>query len=340
MKLIKRNGVYYADLRDVGGGRVSLHVRVREDPHCVVANQRMREEYDKLGAVVATPNGAVTLGEVYKRCLGSNSVWLNAKDLKGIQSRWRRVTEFIPAETPMRTIDYEMLDGLVNSLAQAKLKPQTIKKHLSLLGPMFEYALPLRIVSVIPPMPKLKGAKSGVRLRVYTYEEEEAIIHWWREIGEFRMADLTMFLIDTGFRVSEAFKFELRGNKALLFEQKNNTHTATPLTVRAQECAIRMTWKDMSPEWVTRLWMRVSLALKLGKGATPHAMRHTCASRLVSGGADIKQVKDFMRHADIATTMKYVKLLGSGLDDCAKLLEKCATAHQDSRHSGSKRGTL
>ncbi len=51
---------------------------------------------------------------------------------------------------------------------------------------------------------------------------------------------------------------------------------------------------------------------------TPHSFRHTCASLLFAAGRDVKQVQEWLGHADPAFTLRtYVHLLDEGLGDAA-----------------------
>ena len=68
--------------------------------------------------------------------------------------------------------------------------------------------------------------------------------------------------------------------------------------------------KRLSRESVWRLVKRWTAAAGVSERVTPHTFRHSFATHLLEGGADLRVVQALLGHASISTTQLYTHLTG------------------------------
>lgn len=79
---------------------------------------------------------------------------------------------------------------------------------------------------------------------------------------------------------------------------------------------------------LTRQWIWTLVKLANGN-ASPHMLRHSCATHMVEHGADLRSVQTLLGHADIGTTEVYTHLALGRLKEVHRLHHPRATRHYE-----------
>jgi len=219
-------------------------------------------------------------------------------------------------------------------LHQRKLAPASIARHLASLRVFFRY---LQLEGLITDnLAELLGSqKLWERVpHVLTPGMVERLLEsplkgepLWR-----RDRALLELLYATGCRASEISHLTLDDihldEKYCLCRGKGDKQRLVPLGKRAIE-AVRayltherpalVAHRSPAPKWVLvtrrglrlrreRIWelfKRYAATAGISADMSPHTMRHSFATHLLSGGADLRQVQEMLGHASIATTQIY-----------------------------------
>ncbi|MCU0801546.1 MAG: tyrosine recombinase XerC [Rhodobacteraceae bacterium] len=77
----------------------------------------------------------------------------------------------------------------------------------------------------------------------------------------------------------------------------------------------------LNPRLIALVMEKARLQLGLPATATPHAMRHSFATHLLSAGGDLRAIQELLGHASLSTTQAYTAV------DAARLMEVYDRAH-------------
>jgi integrase/recombinase XerD len=94
-------------------------------------------------------------------------------------------------------------------------------------------------------------------------------------------------------------------------------HGRTALVRLAPERALFVNFRGQSltRQGLYKIVRRHATTAGLGDRMSPHTLRHTFATHLLSGGCDLRSVQEMLGHADVATTQLYTHLSSERLKE-------------------------
>ena len=224
----------------------------------------------------------------------------------------------------------EMFDDLVGKLRKRGNSNATINRKVAALSKLLRKALKMGDVVSLPEFRRQKE-KAG-RIRFLEPAEEELMFSELRAVSQSYYR-LSIFLVDSGARLNEGLGLrwnDVSATRATFWVTKSGRSRSVPLTKRA---ALALSsgdrrqlgpFSDISEQKYRSTWNAVKERVGLGadKDVVPHILRHTCASRLVQGGIDIRRVQMWLGHQTLSMTMRYAHLASHDLDMCVPVLER------------------
>jgi site-specific recombinase XerD len=110
--------------------------------------------------------------------------------------------------------------------------------------------------------------------------------------------------------------------KAIREYLKERTDLEEPLFIQYSNSSVsKKTTKEsnrLTPRSIERIVKYYAIAAGISKKVTPHVIRHSFATDLLSNGADIRSVQMMLGHANIATTQIYTHITDKQLRDVHK----------------------
>jgi integrase/recombinase XerD len=281
-----------------------------------------------------------------------NTLAAYRSDLMGF-IRWRRVA----APGPLAGLDVSTLSRYVESLNQSGLAPTSVCRHLASLSTFFRFlvfegrladnvaklviapAVWDRLPTVLSPVAvdRLLAAPDGNdRLG----RRDRAVLETLyatgcraSEVAGLRPGDLDLVTglvrcvgkgnkerrVPLGSRAIAALADYLRRDRPQLVARSPATRSVF----------VSKSGRPLSRVGVWSIVKRYVRQLGLPVDASPHTLRHSFATHLLAGGADLRVVQEMLGHASIATTQIYTRV------ELSRLRKVHAQFHPRSRGSGS-----
>jgi integrase len=221
-----------------------------------------------------------------------------------------------------------------SGIAPRKLFPgnsnANINRKLAALRKLLRKAYKMGDIHSLPEFRRQKE-RAG-RIRFLDGVEEALLFSKIRDCSEDYWR-LSVFLVATGARLGEALKLrwaDIDGHRATFWVTKSGRSRSVPLTRRAQEAVAHRPsgskgpFCHIAPHRYRAAWneVKAEIGLSADTDLVPHVLRHTCASRLVKGGIDIRRVQMWLGHQTLSMTMRYAHLATHDLDSCVAVLEQ------------------
>lgn len=227
--------------------------------------------------------------------------------------------------TPKWIIEYmeEMMEEYENS-------PSTLNKKLSNLKVILTKALDIGGITSLPRMQRYKEATRSPHW--YTDATERDMLDMCTRLGYHELHAFIVIGMDTGFRKSEIMGLRTPdyhlGNLLIHADAtKGKTARAVPASTDRLKTllAARMGGYrvlNMTPSELRKQWIELRAAMGRSDDPffIPHTMRHTCATRLISNGASLKEVQMWLGHGVIQSTMVYAHLAPGQLEEAGRKL--------------------
>lgn len=250
----------------------------------------------------------------YRRDLEHFAQWLDRRDLRKLSIR--------------DLADY------ANWLHARDLAPASLARHLVSLKIFFRY-LQLENVMSDNPAELLGSQKLWERVpKVLSVEQVDRLLSAPGRTDPFWRRDRAMLelLYATGCRASEISGLRVRDTHLnegfCVCHGKGDKERIVPLGVRAvaavqnyldEERPVLAARAGSAVQWTLlscrgrplrreRIWellKRYAARAGIPPEVSPHTLRHSFATHLLTGGADLRQVQEMLGHASIATTQIY-----------------------------------
>lgn len=259
------------------------------------------------------------------------SLWEDGRHKENVKSFLGEMDEILHNHR-FSKFSQDTIDGIVEVLRKGGNSNATINRKLAALSKLLRKACKMGDIHSLPEFRRQKE-RSG-RIRFLEPDEEDRLFKQICGHSE-EYHRLALFLVDTGCRLGEAIGLrwnDINHGAVSFWLTKSGRSRSVPLTKRAREAVAAVERAGPGPfarikQYQFRaVWhqAKAEIGLATDDELVPHCLRHTCASRLVRGGIDIRRVQMWLGHQTLQMTMRYSHLATHDLDVCVPVLERRA----------------
>ena len=241
--------------------------------------------------------------------------------------------------------DTEVVKKYFRYLSRSKISPRSIKRKFSSLSSYFSYLIerkkikknPLNGIYTPKLIKKLPTVLSVEEIKKIFKQSENSD----NELLGLRDRCIIELLYSCGLRVSELCELKVNNiqfdSNVIRFFGKGNKERIIPLTFYAKEWLEKYLYQSRqilsnrklsdqkyvflsnNGKRLTRaaIWQSIKKyvgAAGITKTVSPHTFRHSFATHLVDGGANLVEIQKLLGHSDISTTEIYVHLSKEFID--------------------------
>ena len=261
---------------------------------------------------------------------------LSPKSIEAYKRDLTRYIDFLEEEKDINNLEEispKHIRGFIRVLNDAHLAPASITRAFSSIRSYHSFLSGENLVQQNPSQ-LLDAPKPSRKLPVVLAVEEVnrilGVIDTAKPLGRRDLAILEV-LYSAGVRVSELCDLRMidlvLDSDMIRVMGKGNKERFVPIGPRAQECinnylkfdraTLSKKDKNLGKIFLSRngrplTRMTVNIILKkwaqvsgLKKKVSPHTFRHSFATHLLEGGADLRVVQEMLGHVDISTTQIY-----------------------------------
>ncbi len=274
----------------------------------------------------------------YQEYLNKFVGWLRTRNLEGL----------LPHQLTSEHIwDYRLyLSRYINPKNNQNLKKSTQNYYLIALRAFLGYFVAKDILSIPPDKITLPKADKGAKtVKFLTIEQIEKLLNSAEPKDAIGIRDRAILeaLFSTGLRIAELTSLNMEqfasikdkkdlelgiigkgGNpRTVYFSERALEHIKKYISLRnSKEKSLFINFRDkdgtgtrLTPRSVERIVKKYALLANVPVFTTPHTLRHSYATDLLTQGVDLRSIQEFLGHKNIATTQIYTHVTNKRLRD-------------------------